>query len=132
MLTDALAIYAAVVSTISLAISYFANRSDNPKLSGVATYGKSDLIDTIEVNVYNRGRGAITVESVEIYSKERGDNPESSEVAVSESSRIDGHSGAHWTIPAPPSVGSARVFGNLLSVEVWVNLATGEKLTLKV
>jgi hypothetical protein len=36
MLTDILAIYAAVVSTVSLVIAYFAFRSDDPKLSGSA------------------------------------------------------------------------------------------------
>ncbi len=34
MLTEVLAIYAAVTATVSLGVSYFAYKTDNPRISG--------------------------------------------------------------------------------------------------
>src|ERR1700704_452732 len=66
MWAEVLAIYAAVVSTGSLGVSYLVYRSGGPQLSGNAEiYGRYDVEGpTLLVDVHNRGRGAITLDSV--------------------------------------------------------------------
>jgi hypothetical protein len=74
MLTEVLAIYAAVVSTGSL-VAYISYRSNGPVLSGEASfmaeiYGK-DRIEgpVLWVNLYNRGRAPVTVHSASIWAE---------------------------------------------------------------
>lgn len=66
MWTEVLAVYAAVVSTSSLAISYLAFRSGGPRLSGSAEiYGRYDIEGlTLHVDIHNRDRGPITVDPI--------------------------------------------------------------------
>jgi hypothetical protein len=67
MLTEILAIYAAAVSTCSLAISYFTYQSGGPRLSGQAllTGRFSDAEGPmLNVAVYNRGRGPVTIDRI--------------------------------------------------------------------
>ena len=104
MVTDILAIYAAVVSTVSLAISYSAYRSDDPKLSGSAemvderSRGESPQL-TISISLHNRGRGAITVDSAEIWQHGQIHSWMLSKLDAETfklPARIEGHSGIRW------------------------------------
>lgn len=63
MWTEVLAIYAAVVSTSSVAISYLSYRSGGPQLSGSAEiYGRYDIEGPkLHVDVHNRGRMTATM-----------------------------------------------------------------------
>jgi hypothetical protein len=69
MWTTLLASYAAVVSTGSLGVSYLSYRSGGPQLSGTAVlYGEPGTAGTtLQVAVRNRGRGAVTVESMRLW-----------------------------------------------------------------
>jgi|SRR5580692_215082 hypothetical protein len=139
MLTEILAVYAAIVSTVSLAIAYFAYRSDDPKLSGTVEV-KNDLRSIkgrieLEISLHNRGRGAITIDSVNMWKAGAGKlMPIPDHTDVSLPVRIDGHSGLRWKIAVEdssdhlPWSASYERPRNFVAV---VGLATGETLTIR-
>ncbi|HUC23943.1 MAG TPA: hypothetical protein VMA73_14640 [Streptosporangiaceae bacterium] len=145
MLTETLAIYAAITSTISLIISYFAFRSGDPKLSGVAEIRADDDEPwdrrkphnySLFVALYNRGRGAITVDSIEVYCDSLWRGPKNwtpSADSVSLPVRIAGNSGVKWDINIPrDDVRTFRGWKSSGVIEVNIGLATGETLNLQV
>lgn len=142
MWAEVLAVYAAVVSTGSLAISYLAHRSGGPHLSGSAEiYGRYDIEGpTLFVDVHNRGRGPVTVDSVDL---------QGVGVALHDKllpvvgwplrspgcvlpSRIEGSSGERWHFPAHKITEEWLSRDDLARLEVQVGLATGKSLTLRV
>ena len=142
MWTEVLTIYAAVVSTSSIAISYLSYRSGGPQLSGSAEiYGRYDIEGpTLHVDVHNRGRGPITVDStmlwgVGIVHKKDGlpvvGWPLRSPSCVLPS-RIEGHSGERWHFPAHDLAKEWLNRYDLARLEVEVGLAVGKTFTLKV
>ena len=142
MWTVVLASYAAVVSTSSLAISYLSYRSGGPRLSGSAyIYGRYDIEGpTLLVDVHNRGRGPITIDSVMLWGicgtghekgLPTGGWPLSSPGCVLPS-RIEGHSGMHWRFPAHHVSKEWLSRHDIAGLEVTVGLATGRTLALKV
>lgn len=141
MWTEVLAIYAAVVSTGSLGVSYLSYRSGGPQLSGAAEiYGRYDIEGpTLHVDLHNRGRGAITVDAVDLWgvgtALQRslpvvGWPLRSSSRALP--LRIEGHSGARWHFPAHRIAREWLSRTDLLRLEVAVALANGEDLKIKV
>jgi hypothetical protein len=119
MLTEIVAIYAAVVSTVSIVITYFAYRSENPKLSGsVLPGGRGRIIlgkpygptiysqDEVEfevplvIAINNRGRAPITIESASasciVCTRKRYAHP--AENSLEFPIRIDGNSGVRGLI----------------------------------
>lgn len=145
MLTEILAIYAAVISTVSLAIAYFAYRSGDPKLSGSAELIGSYVIDgpVLRIALHNRGRGAITVDSGELLGWAIVDEFSQSEFPLPLGTwklnaadlklpiRIDGHSGIRWNIAAH-DISERWLKDDFARLEVEMSLATGETLTLAV
>jgi hypothetical protein len=144
MLTEVLAIYAASISTISLAISYFAYRSDDPKLSGSAKLD-TRFVDldrmpggpTLYVTLHNRGRGAITVASVNslpagiLIVGGRDNSPWQIDTNDLElPTRIEGHSGVQWKIPLQKW--NSSFAPTYVKPEILIGVASGETLTLKV
>lgn len=142
MWAEILAIYAAVVSTGSLAVAYFSYRSGGPQLSGSAEiYGRYDIEGpTLHINIHNRGRGAITVDSAALWGILIYPNKSlpTIEWPLHLSSdalpcRIEGHSGTRWHVPAHEI---ARYWLNWRNhnkrLEVQIGLANGGSLVLKV
>lgn len=137
-----LASYAAVVSTSSLAISYLSYRSGGPQLSGSAEIeGRYDIDGPkIYIDVHNRGRGPITVDSVALWGVGRDYEKEGLPVAGwplrSPScvlpSRVEGQSGEHWHFPAHNITKEWLNRGDLARLEVHIDLDTGNTLTLNV
>jgi hypothetical protein len=141
MWTMVLASHAAVVATSSLAISFLSYRSGGPRLSGNAEiHGRYDIQGpTLHVDVHNRGRGPITVDSVMLWGVG---------IALKKSlpvigwplrspgcvlpSRIEGHSGEHWHFPGHDLAREWLNRDDLTRLEVEVGVATGKTLTLKV
>jgi hypothetical protein len=142
MLTEILAICASVVSTGSLAIAYLAYRAGGPRLSGRAKIYRHYLIEgpTLLVDLYNRGRGPITVESIELESVVVTDSgplriigwPMLSSSNCSLPSRLEGHTGEHWDFPAHDILEEWASKGNIARLEARIGLATGKVLTLPV
>jgi hypothetical protein len=142
MWTAVLATYAAVVSTSSLAISYLSYRSGGPQLSGDAEIeGRYDIQGpTLYVDLHNRGRGPITVDSIMLWGVGIALKKKSLPVAGwplrSPScvlpSRIEGHSGAHWHFPAHDVAKEWLNRHDLAGLKVTISLATGKTLTLNV
>ena len=67
MLAEVLAIYATVVSTGSLVISYFSHRSSGPRLAGYAMVARGPKEQgqyRIHLELFNRGQGPVTVHSM--------------------------------------------------------------------
>jgi hypothetical protein len=142
MWIEVLAAYAAVVSTSSLAISYLSYRSGGPQLSGSAyIYGRYDIQGpTLHVDVHNRGRGPITVDSIMLWGvgiayKKAGlpvvGWPLRSSSCVLPA-RIEGHSGERWHFPAHDLTKEWLNRHDLARLEITIDLATGKTLTLKV
>jgi hypothetical protein len=61
-MTLAVAVYAAVVASASLVVAFLAYRQGGPRVKVRASVKISGNVD-VEVTVYNRGRGAITIAS---------------------------------------------------------------------
>jgi hypothetical protein len=141
MWTEVLAIYAAVVSTGSLAISYLIYKSGGPKLSGHAEIeGRYDIQGpTLYVDVYNRGRGPITVDTILLWGVSVAQKkslpvvgwPLHSPSCVLPT-RMEGDSGARWRFPAHDFVKEWLNRHDLTRLEVTIGLANGKTLTLKV
>jgi hypothetical protein len=141
MWTVILATYAAVVSTSSLAVSYLSYRSGGPQLSGDAEIGGRYDIQgpTLHVDLYNRGRGPITVDSIMLWGVGialEGSLPVAGWPLRSPGcvlpSRIEGHSGAHWHFPAHDVAKEWLNRDDLTRLEVQIGLATGKTLALRV
>lgn len=144
MLTEILAIYAAVVSTGSVIIAYFSYRSGDPRLSGSAEIvGRYDIEGpTLHVTVHNRGRGPITVDFVMLWGLSPSSGNKKTALPVvgwplhSVNSqlpvRIEGHSGDHWHSPAQKITKEWLNRSDLTRLEVTINLADGKTMTLKV
>jgi hypothetical protein len=142
MLTEILATYASVVSTSSLAIAYRAYRAGGPRLSGRAKIYRRYLIDgpMLLVDLHNRGRGPITVDSVQLESVVVADDgplriigwPTLSSSNCSLPSRIEGYSGEHWNFPAHDILEEWKSKGNIAHLEARIGLATGKVLKLPV
>jgi hypothetical protein len=67
MLTEILAIYGAVIASITPFVAWLAYRKDNPKISGMMTTTVSGRTDssfkaTMCIRIYNRGKAPITIE----------------------------------------------------------------------
>lgn len=141
MWTEILAIYAAIVSTGSLLVAYLSYKSGGPQLSGDAEiYGRYDIEGpTLHVKVYNRGRGPITVESIDLWGmsivlrKLRSvvGWPLRSPGCVLPS-RIEGHSGERWHFPAHRLTEEWLNRNDLVHLEVTIGLANGKSLSLRV
>jgi hypothetical protein len=145
MWTTLLASYAAMVSTSSLVVSYISYRSSGPVLSGEAEIsaeiyrGKFDG-PALWVDLYNRGRGPVTVHSAMIWAGgntgpvkgilEVGWLLDSDECSLP--SRIEGHSGEHWVFPAREFAKAWLTRSDLQSLKVDIKLAHGKRLLLKV
>ncbi len=141
MWTEALATYAAVVSSSSLAISYLSYRSSGPQLSGSAEiYGRYDIEGpTLHVDVYNRGRGPVTIDSIMLLGigvALKKNLPVVGWPLRSPScelpSRVEGHSGERWHFPAHDLAKEWLNRRDLTRLEVHIGLATGKTLMLKV
>jgi hypothetical protein len=99
MLAEILAIYAAVVSTASLVISYFSDRSNNPRLVGQAMASLSPVGEyRLRVELFNRGRGPVTVKSIYLNGsgkyKMMGDTLNLMNPNLP--ARIEGHAAGEW------------------------------------
>ena len=136
MWTEILASYAAVVSTSSLAISYLAYKSGAPKLSGNAELRQDMDGPILRIAVHNRGRGAITVESVELlgiyydgFQMVPGDSWKLSSPEHVLPARIEGHSGIRWNFPAH-NITKDWLESYLNELDVKIHLATGKTLTI--
>jgi len=145
MWTTLLASYAAVVSTISLAIAYLAYKSDGPQLSGDAEiHGRYDIQGpTLHVAVYNRGRGPATIESLDLAGIARlgTGGPEEGRMVVgwplhvprgALPSRVEGNSGERWHFPAVHITKEWLTRDDLARLEVTIGLANGKDLTVGV
>jgi hypothetical protein len=142
MWTEVLAVYAAVVSTGSLAVSYISHRSGGPQLSGDAEiYGRYDIEGPkLFVAVHNRGRGPITIDSIMLWGigiagleKDRpivGWPLHSPKCVLP--ARIEGNSGALWGFPAHVVTKEWLRRDDLARLQVQIGLATGESMALKV
>ena len=67
MLTEILALYAAITATVTLFVTYQSYRSDNPRISGRMTAVVSRRKDfsatvTMSIKIYNKGRAVTTIE----------------------------------------------------------------------
>lgn len=142
MWTEILAIYAAVVSTSSLVVSYISYRSSGPVLSGEAEihaeiYG-SEKIDgpVLWVHLYNRGRAPVTVHSAMISAEGRAEVRRvdwwlhSDECSLP--SRMEGYSGENWIFPARTFLKTWLTRNDLRSLRVSIEFAHRESLLLKV
>ena len=147
MLATVLAIYAAVISTVSLVISYFAYRSESPKLSGTAVvvtepgeapnwgFYPDNVVVTLAITLHNRGRGAITVNSVAVYdpSITRGTNqwnPDEDDLVLPV--RIEGNSGVKWNLVADYDLQQMLKRHNSEGPDVYIGMATGEVLSMRI
>jgi hypothetical protein len=146
MLTEILAIYAAVVSTSSLTVSYFSYKSGNPRLSGKAELHNTDA-PILHIWLYNKGRGAITVNKFELYGFEPGSKEESKTLESKDfpplwwpfprhqcglRKRIEGHSDDEWFLPLPEMAIKWLNLPNLALLDLEVLLGNGNPLVLKV
>jgi hypothetical protein len=145
MWTTILASYAAVVSTSALIVSYLSYRSGGPQLSGSAyIYGRYDIQGpTLCVALHNRGRGAVTVESLELWGAASTSIggidlplpvigwtfPVQQDMLPS---RIEGNSGERWHFPAGDVAKRWLTAEDLAELQVNVGLATGKSLNLRV
>lgn len=142
MWTEALAVYAAVVSTGSLTVSYLSHRSGGPQLSGEAEiYGRYDIEGPkLFVAVHNRGRAAITIDSVMLWGVGIAGLEEDRPIVgwplrspkCVLPSRIEGSSGALWGFPAHEVTREWLSRDDLARLEVHVSLGTGKGMALKV
>jgi hypothetical protein len=141
MLTTVLAIYAAVISTVAVLISYYANKSDNPKLSGTVSlsgvtqgdWKKSKQFE-LSIALHNRGRGAVTVDSVKVYPNGIFGDGGVWKLGTDELKlpfRIEGNSGIHWDIR--PAGEQLRFLQRRSSkkLQAVIGLATGQEIKLK-
>jgi hypothetical protein len=146
MLTEILAIYAAVVSTSSLAVSYVSNRSSNPRLSGRAELHNTDA-PILHIWLYNKGRAAITINKFELYGFEPGPKEESKTLESKDfpplwwpfprhqcdlRKRIEGHSDHEWFLPLPEMAIRWLNLPNLARLDLDVLLGNGNSLVVKV
>jgi hypothetical protein len=143
MWTDVLAIYAAVISTSSLAISYLSYRSGGPQLSGDAfmtdqMVGEPPLL---YIALHNRGRGPVTVDSIMLWamgptSVDKDPLPVTGWPLPAVSSklpvRIEGHSGGRWWVPAQQIASEWLKRDDLVKLVVKVFLADGRLIDLVV
>jgi hypothetical protein len=142
MWTEVLAAYAAVVSTSSLAISFLSYRSGGPQLSGSAEIeGRYDIDGPkLYIDIYNRGRGPITVDSVMLWGVGRAYEKEGLAVvgwplrspSCVLPSRIEGQSGEHWHFAAHAFTKEWLNRRDLARLEVHIGLGTGNTMILKV
>jgi hypothetical protein len=142
MWTEILAIYAAVISTISLAIAYLAHRSGDPQLSGAAEIvGRYDIAGpTLHIALHNRGRGPITVDSIMLWGLTPSWGGKTLPIVgwplhapnSQLPARIEGHSGRNWHTPAQEIAKEALSRSDLVRLELIVYLAEGKTLTLTV
>lgn len=142
MWSEVLAVYAAVVSTGSLAVTYISHRSGGPQLSGDAEiHGRYDIDGPkLFVAIHNRGRGPITIDSVMLWGVgltglERSRpvvgwplHSLESELPV----RVEGNSGALWGSPAQAAAKEWLKRNDLARLEVHIGLATGKTMELTV
>lgn len=142
MWSELLASYAAVVSTSSLAMSYLSYRSGGPQLFGSAEIeGRYDIDGPkLYIDVHNRGRGSITVDSVMLWGIGKAHEKEGLPVvgwplhlpSGALPCRIEGQSGGHWHFPAHTSTKEWLNRRDIVQLEVHVGLGTGNAMILKV
>jgi hypothetical protein len=151
MWTTILASYAAVVSTSALIVSYISYRSGGPQLSGRAgIQGRYDIQGpSLGVAVYNRGRGPITIDSLDLWglcSAKSSHTVNGVGLPVGLPvvgwplhspngglpSRIEGNSGETWSFPAVNITKEWLVREDLSELSLTIWLANGKQLTLKV
>jgi hypothetical protein len=144
MWTTVLASYAAVVSTSGLIVSYISYRSGGPQLSGTAKLYREPGIagSTLQVAVRNRGRGAVTIDSMRLW----GTGPasvdgKSQDLAVGWPLtsmntrlplRIEGHSGERWTSSASRITKEWLTRPGLTTLSMTILQADGKFLELAV
>jgi hypothetical protein len=146
MLTTVLAVYAAVVSTSSVLISYIAYRSADPRLSGGATlYDRETLL----VWFYNNGRGAITISRFVLMGvRSRSRRKKSVEYANFKflwplyyqftgdqcglPKRIEGHSDANWEVKLSESISEWLDLPTLVRLDLMIDLGNGKSLKFKI
>jgi hypothetical protein len=142
MWSEVLAVYAAVVSTGSVTITYISHRSGGPQLSGDAEiHGRYDIDGPkLFVAIHNRGRGPITIDSVMLWGvgltgveKNRPIvgwplHSLESELPV----RVEGNSGALWASSAQAAAKEWLERNDLARLEVHIGLATGKGMELTV